>query len=129
MILYGSVARGDAGPDSDIDLLIVADDGFPDAGHAVVEAKLELERHPDGTLPLLSCLTLTRTQASQNRWLYLDMTEDAVFLFDRDDFFRKRLGMVKNSMEKLGSRKETMPDGSWYWNLKPDLRPGEVFEL
>jgi predicted nucleotidyltransferase len=29
VILFGSVARGDAGPDSDIDLLVVVDDDTP----------------------------------------------------------------------------------------------------
>ncbi|MBI5883860.1 MAG: nucleotidyltransferase domain-containing protein [Elusimicrobia bacterium] len=138
IILYGSVARGDSGPDSDLDILVVVEDADADAANAVLDAKLGLERDPVcapyrdpkfGTIPVLSCLTLTRSQAGQNRWLYLDMTEEAVFLFDRDDFFKKRLGMVKAGMERLGSRKETMPDGSWYWDLKPDLRAGEVFEL
>lgn len=30
VILFGSTARGDAGPDSDIDLLVVVDDDTPD---------------------------------------------------------------------------------------------------
>jgi predicted nucleotidyltransferase len=29
VILFGSVARGDAGPDSDIDLLVILDDDMP----------------------------------------------------------------------------------------------------
>ncbi len=29
VILFGSVARGDSGPDSDIDLLVIADDDTP----------------------------------------------------------------------------------------------------
>jgi len=29
----------------------------------------------------------------------------------------------------LGSRKVILGNGSWYWDLKPDWKPGEVIEL
>jgi hypothetical protein len=32
-------------------------------------------------------------------------------------------------MRALGSRRVYLADGSWYWDLKPDFRPGEVVEL
>ena len=50
VILFGSAARGDAGPDSDIDLLVVLDDDAPNemvsikAGH---EARLPYRRPAD----------------------------------------------------------------------------------
>lgn len=53
VILFGSVARGEAGPDSDIDLLVVLDDDAPKekvsirAGH---EARL-LYRRPADVIP------------------------------------------------------------------------------
>jgi len=32
-------------------------------------------------------------------------------------------------MKELGSKRVFLTDGSWYWDLKPDLRIGEVFEI
>jgi hypothetical protein len=32
-------------------------------------------------------------------------------------------------MAELGSRRIELPDGGWYWDLKPDWRPGEVVDL
>ncbi len=41
IVLFGSVARGDDGPDSDIDLLLVLDDAPPEARHQLtVNARL-----------------------------------------------------------------------------------------
>src|SRR5689334_6916782 len=43
VILFGSTARGDAGPDSDIDLLVVVDDDTP-AERLTLKAGLEARR-------------------------------------------------------------------------------------
>ena len=43
VILFGSVARGDAGPDSDIDLLVIVDDDTP-AEKVTVRAGRESRR-------------------------------------------------------------------------------------
>jgi hypothetical protein len=32
-------------------------------------------------------------------------------------------------MRALGSRRVYLADGSWYWDLKPDFRFGEVVEI
>lgn len=50
VILFGSVARGDAGPDSDIDLLVVVDDDAPKTmltPHAGYEARKTYNRPAD----------------------------------------------------------------------------------
>jgi hypothetical protein len=72
---------------------------------------------------------LTRAEADRNRFLYLDMTRDAILLFDRNGFFKTRLSKMVTRMKELGSVRTDLPDGSWYWDIKPDLRAGEVFEL
>jgi hypothetical protein len=36
---------------------------------------------------------------------------------------------MKAHMKKLGSMRIELPDGTWYWDVKPDLSAGEVFEL
>ncbi len=54
VILFGSVARGEAGPDSDIDLLVVVDDDTP-AEKVTVRAGREARRsyrHPADVIPV-----------------------------------------------------------------------------
>jgi hypothetical protein len=36
---------------------------------------------------------------------------------------------IKEKLKKLGSKKVVLPDSSWYWDLKPDMKPGEVIEI
>ena len=50
-------------------------------------------------------------------------------LFDPSAVLQRKLAALRVRLRELGSRKVEMPDGSWYWELKPDLRPGEMFEL
>jgi len=57
-------------------------------------------------------------------WIY-----DAEILHDPDAFFEKRLSRLRKKLDELGSKRVFLEDGSWYWILKPDLKPGETFEL
>ena len=53
VIVFGSVARGEAGPDSDIDLLVVVDDDTPAekvTSRAGFESRLPY-RHPADVIP------------------------------------------------------------------------------
>jgi predicted nucleotidyltransferase len=53
VIVFGSVARGDAGPDSDIDLLVVVDDDTPPERltiRAGIESRMSY-RHPADVIP------------------------------------------------------------------------------
>ncbi len=60
--------------------------------------------------------------------LYLDLTEDAVILHDRDAFFAQVLHRVRTSLKRLGARR-IRQGATWYWDLKPDFQPGEVIEI
>jgi predicted nucleotidyltransferase len=61
--------------------------------------------------------------------IFLDMIENSIILLDKEEFFKRRLGELKNRLAVLGSKKVFLKDGSWYWDLKPDLVAGETFEL
>jgi predicted nucleotidyltransferase len=53
VILFGSVARGEAGPDSDIDLLVIVDDDTP-AEMLTIRAGIDARmsyRHPADVIP------------------------------------------------------------------------------
>lgn len=136
VVLFGSVARGEAGPQSDIDLLVVARE-LP-AG--AFRRRDVLRPVRDLLLPDLEALwdkdiyvdfseaIKTEGEAARTHLLYLDMIEEAVLLYDRKGFFADVLAGLRRRLHALGARKVRegpMP----YWDLKPDLQPGEVFEL
>ena len=56
------------------------------------------------------------------------MIDDLCLLLDRDGFFRNHLDEFAARLRRLGARR-IHRDGTWHWDLKPDYRPGEVFEL
>jgi len=60
--------------------------------------------------------------------LLLDMTSDARCLYDRDAFLAEALARLRARLSALGARR-IWRGNAWFWDLKPDLRPGEVFEL
>lgn len=140
LVLYGSVARGDAEADSDIDLLLILRDP-PNNYHRrldqVLGVQSDLEREEVykrmrerlDIKPFLSHIILSKEEADENRYIYLDMVEDAKILYDRDNFFAQRLKVIKKRLRELHSKRVWLEDGTWYWDLKPDLKPGEVFTL
>jgi hypothetical protein len=56
------------------------------------------------------------------------MVEDAMLLVDRDDFMRNALEALRLRLAALGARR-IWRGNAWFWDLKPDYRPGEVFEI
>ena len=60
--------------------------------------------------------------------LFLDMVEDARILHDPDGFLAGYLERLRRRLAELGARRVPW-QGGWYWELKPDLKPGEVFTL
>ena len=137
VVLFGSVARGEAGELSDLDLLIVCEelpgsrwkryDLFHKAIAPLEGALDELARQH--YYPEFRPILKTRSEAEIRTPLYLDMVEDARVLYDRDGFFAGVLGGLRQRLAELGARRVFMDDGSWYWDLKPDYRFGEVFEI
>jgi hypothetical protein len=138
LVLFGSVARGaarppsDSGPGSDIDLLVVAE-GFPRplwARRKPLLARCEERRARQG-LPAVEWNLVTKLpeEARAHSPLYLDIVEDGILLHDRRGFFAGILAAMREGMRKLGSRRVVLEDGSWYWDLKPDYRLGEVIEI
>jgi hypothetical protein len=136
LVVFGSVGRGTAGPDSDLDLLIVAS-GLPDGRVSRVRDFISVEHTlgPDvirarqlGWTVELSPVLKTPDEVEAGSPLFLDMVEDAMFLHDRDDFMRSALKALGIRLAALGARR-IWRGNAWFWDLKPDYVPGEVFEI
>ena len=132
IVLFGSVARRQARPTSDIDVLVVAEN-IPrrpaDRRQPFLDA-WETARATRDLPPVeWNLIVKTPDEARYRSPLYLDMVEDAILVFDRGRFFEEVLAGMRERMRKLGSRRVHLPDGSWYWDLKPDFRWGDVVEI
>jgi predicted nucleotidyltransferase len=139
VVLFGSVARRQAKKESDIDLLVILQDASDDHYERLkpfVDVELAMRKSAsyerylrEGLIPCFSYIVLSKEEAEENHYVFLDMLEDSIILFDDDNYFKGRLAALKRRLSSLGSKKVLLGDGSWYWDLKPDLRLGEEFVL
>ncbi len=136
LIIFGSVARGEMRKDSDIDLLLIIDSISKrrlERQKEFIEVEKEMEGYlnalfDEGYFVDFSPIIKTPEEAMRISPLYLDMAEDAIIAYDKDDFFKDILENVRNRLKELGSKRISMGK-RWYWILKPDYRFGEVIRI
>lgn len=130
LAVFGSVGRGTARPDSDIDLLLVIKD-LPTRRIARVREFAAIETAlgiPAESRMEISPIFRTPEEIERGSPLLLDMVEDARVFFDRDGFLKSALKDLKERLQKLGARR-IWQGNAWYWDLKPDYKQGEIFEI
>jgi len=136
IVLYGSVARGSARPESDIDLLILYRKGEIDVDEIYSISDIEAGKSPEyqrlyknGIYGEISPLFITPEEIKRNPLILLDIMEEGIILFEQGKCFTELLEKMRAETKKLGSRKVNLPDGSWYWELKPSWKPGDLIEV
>jgi len=134
--IFGSTGRGTPTYQSDIDVLIIAEELPRGRLRRVeefqkVEERLEpflKEFEKDGVFTYLSPVFKTPEEALRGSLLFLDMIDDARILYDRNDFF-------KNLLERLNSRlrdlkaKRVWRGSTWHWVLKEGNSFEETIEI
>lgn len=136
LAVFGSVGRGTPRSDSDIDLLIICRrlpqgrmkrvDDFMAVEDALAPALRDLAGL--GIHTTLSPVIKTPEEALQGSHLFLDMTEDARILHDPEGFLAGLLGQLRERLASWGA-KRVRHGSAWYWIVKPDAKPGEVWDL
>ena len=139
LVVFGSVARRDFSQGSDIDLLIVLDRATGSLGRRIgqfskgmrgywkseeyrIAANEDSPRH-------LQPVVLDIEELKTHPPILLDMTADALILYDKNRVFEKEMEIVKARMKELGSKRVWLDEKRWYWVLKPGMKIGEVVEI
>jgi len=136
-VIYGSVARGNATPNSDVDVLLISEDLSGSLGSRIEKlyhiektrhAELEwLRRHNIHTG--VSFYPLRKVEAQRLPNLFLDLTEEAVILHDKNHFLESTLLELKMKLLKMGAKRVFINKEQWYWDLKPDYKFGETLAI
>ena len=137
LAVYGSVARGSATTESDVDMLLISDDLKGSLG-ARMESLYDVEKTLGHELAWLrrhnihtgiSFYPLKRDEAQRLPNMFLDLTEEAAILYDKDRFLERTLLGLKTKLLEIGARRVFIGRDHWYWDLKPDYRFGETIEI
>lgn len=136
--LFGSVARVEAEPESDIDILVVAE-GLPmDLGLRTRETSYIHEnlKKSEGYLSLrklgisglIADIFLTPQEVKAHPPILLDIVDDGVIIYDKGFFLARELDSLKEALRRLNARKVSGSKGH-YWVIKPNIKPGEVVKI
>lgn len=134
--VFGSVGRGTMRPDSDIDVFLVADPlpagRMPrsrefDAVESRMADALQRARRA-GVVTRLSPVFKTTRELQAGSLLMLDLTEDLRLLYDPRHVVKAALDEFRARLARLGARR-IWQGTIWHWDLKPDFRADEGFEL
>ena len=125
LVLYGSVARGEAHEGSDVDVLVVAQ-GL--RGSFLERQQTILARLPQRWRATVS-LMITSPEALEAHLssLLLDVALDGVILFDPSGLVSRRLEALRSLLRTEGWRRQATDEGfAWNRDRRLSLQPGQV---
>ena len=95
--------------------------------YAVQEEIRRLREH--GIHTGLSFYPLKPEEAERLPDLFLDLTEDAVILYDEDRLLERILLELKAKLLRQGAVRVFVDQDRWYWDLRPGYKFGEIVEI
>ena len=135
IVLYGSAARGELGPESDLDLIAFVDDLASRTEFAVDEASragasaevLVVEQwERNGHYHLPSVLPATARAFDTPGPIMLDIVADARVLFDPRGRVRAGFDRLRRKFSRSGVRRRRTRQGAPYWEFGTLFRAGAV---
>ena len=128
IVIFGSLAKGTATPESDLDILLIVEKLHGRKMKRMEEFIDNIEDKIEDTPFYISPIIKTPEEAFHGSPLFLDMVYDSIILYDKGGFFKQVIERLRHRLKELGSKR--ISRGSrWYWILKPDIKHGEVFEI
>ncbi len=124
-LIFGSTARGTPKEESDIDILLLVKDEKI-ARIAYLEEKLRIEKSRP---PFFSAVITTEDDLKENPYILIDITQEHIMLHDPHQVAKNLLKKLSRELKKLKAKRIWVDKDKWYWDLKPDWRPGEVVEI
>jgi len=114
VVIFGSRARGEAGPESDWDLLVIAEN-LPDSPWQRQKQILSLLpqawRHQVNVLAYTSAEWFARVTP-----LALDIALDGIVLYESTNaLFSARLAALREQLSDLGLERQAIGEGEWVW--------------
>lgn len=130
MVVFGSVSRGQAKGDSDIDMFVFYDDkkvGLEEVESVFNEVVVELRNSDEygkllnrGIFPEIYPFLISRSKARDILWVSLDATEDGVIIKDVNGFGREVMRGIGSKVGQMGGRRVKFASGGWCWMLFKD---------
>ena len=122
LALYGSRARGDAGADSDVDVMLIAhglpSDPFERARHVRAPSLA----HGD---PPISVRALTPAEYERDiAPIDLDVATDGVIFYDNSSYLADRLALIRRRIEEAGLFRNDALE--WRWTRWPQRRDWRI---
>jgi len=129
--LFGSVARGEARPNSDVDLIVVAKNLKEEKGKmaGAVYARLEIGEERkfllrNGFATDVSVYPMTERELFRFYPIMLDVIDHGIVVYEKGEVLTRVARSMQDGMARLGVRKVQLRRG-WMWLLPPQLRVGE----
>jgi predicted nucleotidyltransferase len=137
IVVYGSVARGIARIDSNVDLLVIMESNETLSKRLDKLLKIEfLDKireeldwlYKKGIDTHISFLPLNPKESEAFPPILLDVIDEGIVLFD-DGFYKDLVEKKKKVLFKLKAKRVFLSKNEWFWDLKPEIKFGEVIEI